>query len=191
MSDFWGGLIKEFHTKYSSSVDDYVSNSGRSVEGSYFNSIYSLTDRGREENSIQLPVEAGTRVSFVSNVGSILTYENPPSAGSEGTVIMVRTADGDTTYFNDHVFVKWDNGKFGTIHKHHLRNAGLNTKIASSVSIRVSNLGDLTGFFEPVGGGKKDLIHKATKDLWSLQKNGDQFVLNRLFEDDGNPLKLG
>lgn len=33
------------------------------------------------------------------------------------------------------------------------------------------------------------LVHKSTNDLWAIKKDGDSFFIERLFEDNGAPLK--
>lgn len=166
---------------------------GRSIEGSETTSIRALTDSHRKKGALQLPVEAGTRVSFVTNLGSVLSYADIPDAGVVGTVVTVRSAAGDVTAYNGHVHVLWDDGKFRPILAEHLRRATAPDKRASSVRMRFSNLGDLSGFFEPAldkTASGSDLIHKATKDLWSFRREGGDFVIERLFTEDGKPLKV-
>lgn len=52
---------------------------------------------------------------------------------------------------------------------------------------KVATLKDLSGF---VRIASNTLIHKSEKDLWELKKNADgSFFIERLFDDDGNPLK--
>jgi hypothetical protein len=51
-------------------------------------------------------------------------------------------------------------------------------------------LGDLTQFFSSSRTASDTLIHKATKDLWSLKKDGSDYVIERLFDDSGSPLKV-
>jgi len=165
-------------------MDEYLGGSD-----SRFTSVAGLTDSGRAANALPLPVEAGTRVRFTTNVGSILTYNDFPPRGVEGTVVKVRTAQGDTTSQDERVFVLWDDGPLRAIHAEHLRRGrGLN-KVGNSVRMMVADLGDLSSFFTAAAGGD-DLVHKATKDLWSLRKEGESFVVERLFTDDGNPLKV-
>jgi len=41
-----------------------------------------------------------------------------------------------------------------------------------------------------VTGSRDELVHKATKDLWSFREDGGQFVIERLFNDSGDPLKV-
>ena len=65
-----------------------------------------------------------------------------------------------------------------------------NTKVASSFTRRVANLGDLSGFLR-WGSDDNELVHKATRDLWSFETtDGGDFVISRLFDDSGAPLKV-
>lgn len=52
--------------------------------------------------------------------------------------------------------------------------------------VRVSSLQQLQGF---VRVASDTLINKATQDLWALRKEGDAYFIERLFQDDGQPLK--
>ena len=52
---------------------------------------------------------------------------------------------------------------------------------------RVASLGDLTDFLKVA---KDTLVHRATKDLWSFKKVGEDFVIERLFDETGDPLKV-
>ena len=56
----------------------------------------------------------------------------------------------------------------------------------ASRRIKVGSLQQLDGF---VRVASDTLINKATNDLWALRKEGDQFFIERLFQDDGQPLK--
>lgn len=62
-------------------------------------------------------------------------------------------------------------------------------KRAGAETIRTASLGDLTDFLKVADG---HLVHKSTRDLWSFSKDADSgdFVVSRLFDDDGNPLKV-
>jgi len=51
---------------------------------------------------------------------------------------------------------------------------------------RIASLGDLSGFLRL---SNETLIHKSERDLWALRREGDQFVIELLFDDDGNPVK--
>jgi hypothetical protein len=54
-------------------------------------------------------------------------------------------------------------------------------------SIKTASLGDLTQFLKRADG---KLVHKSTSDLWSYSKDADgNFLVSRLFDDEGEPLK--
>jgi hypothetical protein len=184
--DFWTDLTQGPQIRTSSSLDAHLQ--GRDIAS---RGLRVLTDRGRAEAALSTPVEAGTRVQFVTNIGSVLTYANPPTSGTEGTVVMVRTAEGDRTGTGDVVFVKFDDESFLAVHREHLRRASGNSKTAASFALRVSSLGDLSGFLRRGQESDDDLVHRATRDLWSYQETEDgDFVIARLFNDTGEPLRV-
>jgi len=174
-----------------SGIEEFLE--GTPFEGEQYTSVRELTDKERSKRALLLPVDAGTRVRFVANLGSVMTYPDVPGEGVEGTVITVRTAHGDSTSLEEKVFVMWDDGKYRSVFAQHLRPSHNKNKHARNVRMVVSDLGDLSAFFEParVGSGKgEDLVHKATQDLWSFRQEGEQFVIERLFTEDGDPLKV-
>jgi len=152
-------------------------------------SVIALTASYRAENCIPLPARAGMRVSVPHNLGMALHYNNLPPKGVLGTVVMVRTAEGDTTTHNGNVFVKWDNGSFFPVVAQHLV-AMPGQKTASNYRRVACSLGDLSGFLRVGTGKADDLVHKATRDLWSFRQEGDNLVLERLFDGTGDPLKV-
>lgn len=157
-----------------------------------------LTDRGREAKAISRGIEAGTRVSFVTNLGTVLFYDRPPPRGCVGTVVKVRTSSGDTTGYEDLVFVKWDDGHFLPTHREHMRLSAEDAvhKYRKGTTTRtydrfiVAGLGMLTDEFFMSASAGTDLVHKATKDLWSVQKTDDGYAIERLFDGTGEPLKV-
>ena len=150
-----------------------------------FSSVQKLMQRHDEGNPIRLPVDPGTRVTYAGEVGNVL-FDGAPSPGTEGEVVLVRSSSlGDITDHNGHVFVKWQTGEFGSFPSEHLRRS--NVKCASSHTMRVGGLGDLSGF---MASGESDLVHRATKDLWSFRKENDEYVIQRLFDDNGDPLRV-
>ena len=52
--------------------------------------------------------------------------------------------------------------------------------------MRVASLQQLVGFQRV---SAETLVHKSNRDLWSLKKEGDKFYIERLFADNGQPLK--
>lgn len=57
---------------------------------------------------------------------------------------------------------------------------------AAPVRTKVASLQQLDGFQRL---SAETLVHKSTNDLWSLRKEGDDFYIERLFQDNGLPLK--
>lgn len=185
MSDFWDELIKHADlssSPSSASVDNFLS--GRSMEAD-FNDVRSLTDKFRHAHALQLPVAEGTKVKFAGNLGAVLGYENPPKVGQTGVVVTVKSASGLITAHEGKVFVKWDDGVFRPTHAEHLRLAN-SSPTASMRRMRVASLGDLTEFLKM---SSDTLVHKATRDLWSFRQDGQGYVLERLFDTTGDPLK--
>jgi hypothetical protein len=185
--DFWDEMTL---TPFSgpTSMDHHLSED--TISGPKFSSLQDLTDRARDANGLDLASPAGTRVSFVTNIGSVLYHTDRPDPEAEGTIVMVRTALGDATHHNDEIFVKWDDGKLRAIHRYHLRLANTSRKRASSFCFRANSLGDISAFFSRADAGTvNDLIHKSTKDLWSFEQTDDGLVISRLFDDTGEPLK--
>lgn len=183
--NFWDDFLKDATFGEGGSMDDYLSD--RALEGEQFTGVRALTDKYRAKNALQLPVEAGTRVEFQGNVGAVLSYDDPPMPGTQGTVVTVRSATGDVTEHEGKVFVQWDDGKFRSLYAEHLmlakkmkRRGGMNARI------RVASLGDITDFLKVA---EDTLIHRSTKDLWSYRRDGSEYVIERLFDDSGKPLK--
>jgi len=162
----------------------------KALGGSAFTSMQSLTDQGRAASALMLPQNAGTRVRFIANLGSVLTYASVPDPNFGGTIVTVKTADGPRTDLDGRVFVSWDDGQFIPIMAEHLRLAGPSHRHANNVRMVVSSLGDISSLFSVVAGRGEELVHKATKDLWSVSQKGDNYIINRLFDDTGKPLKV-
>ncbi len=193
MSDFWAEMQEAFVQENDTLIEAYLR--GTPFEGEQFTSVRELAEVSRSKHALQLPVDAGVRVKFMANIGSVLSYKDPPGDKMGGTVITVRTAQGDATGQDGRVFVRWDDGKFRSILAEHMRKAKTNKRMANSVRRVVADLGDLTNFFAPrdmvLGSdfGADDLVHKATDDLWSFRQEGDNYVIERLFTEEGEPLK--
>jgi hypothetical protein len=52
--------------------------------------------------------------------------------------------------------------------------------------MRVASLQQLSGFQRI---SAETLVHKSDRDLWSLKQEGEKFYIERLFADNGQPLK--
>lgn len=159
------------------------------VEGPNTMAVRELISADGGSGVIFIPSPSGTRVRFSASLSALLTYRECPTDGVEGTVVTVRTAEGNSTHTGNMVYVLWDHGKFQPIDVSHLRKASTNKKKASSVRMVVADLGDLTHFFQASGNGEEELVHRATKDLWSFKQDGGNYVIERLFDDNGSPLK--
>ena len=162
MSDFWNTLMQSAFGKTAStedtagSIDHFLDNAvdqtltGNNLEDARTSSLQALTQREREKNALGLPVDAGVRVRFAGALGAVMSYDNPPHPGTEGTVVMVRSAFGDITNHDSRVFVKWDTGEFCPMDTTHLRRVA-GAKQAQAVQLRISNLGDISELFSTAG----------------------------------------
>jgi len=180
--DFWKALGNLGSDRTASNLDQFLS-------GAVDTTL--KPKKMGEQNAVQrvaMPVQTGTRVQFVANLEAALTYSTMPADKTAGVVVTVRTASGDTNTHEGRVFVAFQDGTFGSFYPQHLRYAS-NTRTAKAVVRRVASLGDLTDFVR-VKEANSDLVHKATKDLWAFKKSGDQYVLERLFDEEGDPLKV-
>jgi hypothetical protein len=161
---------------------------GRSLEGNHFTSMRNLARPNGDP--IRLPVQAGMKVQFASDASAIMSYEDPPAPNATGIVVAVKTASGSVTEANGHVFVKFPDKRIRAIHPSHLTaSKGAVRTPTAKTAIRVASLGDLSDFLR-VAGSESTLIHKATKDLWSVKKDAQGYLIERLFTDDSTPLKV-
>lgn len=57
--------------------------------------------------------------------------------------------------------------------------------------VRVASIDQLfaSGFLSMAGGDTSHLIHRSNRDLWRLSQSESGYVIERLFDDEGNPLK--
>lgn len=173
---------------------------GHDMDGEHFKSVRNaLWDTGETveqfstvDGGVDLPVTAGTRVAFhYANLDALLTYPQVPAEGVEGTVVTVKAANGKGTYADTgHVFVKWDDGRFMPVLAGHLLRATGSKRVARGVSVRVADLGSLSNFFVASASSSDELVHKATKDLWSFRQDDGGYVIERLFDFNGDPLKV-
>lgn len=179
-SNFWE-TEDGFQTLTSNSLDSHLSTTPKTA-------VRSLV--AGHSDGLPMDAPAGTRVAFNGQLSALLCYPSPPPHGSSGTIVTVRTAMGDTTHHEGLVFVRWDAGGLSGIHSEHLVHLGSPGKVANSPYRRVvSSLGDLDDFLRVASDGP-DLVHKATKDLWSLSVSGGDYVIQRLFDETGKPLKV-
>jgi hypothetical protein len=58
--------------------------------------------------------------------------------------------------------------------------------VAKPTRIKVGSLTQLNGFTRI---SAESLVHKSTQDLWAITREGDDMYIQRLFSDNGGPLK--
>tara|TARA_Y100000310_G_scaffold194428_2_gene194431 strand:+ start:19742 stop:20302 length:561 start_codon:yes stop_codon:yes gene_type:complete len=186
MSDFW----EEFANTYvvDSAIDRVLQ--GREMGDTRTTSMQDLTDKSRDANALKGPYNAGQRVSFTANIGSVLTYDDVPGDGVEGTIILVKSGGTKVTSHDGLIFVAWDDGKFRPIYAQHLRPGSSNRRMASNIALRVAHFGLVDQFFTHHAAGGDELVHRATKDLWSFRQDDGGYVIERLFDYKGEPLKV-
>lgn len=148
--------------------------------------VYRLTNHYVKHNPLKDMLKSGARVSLCQSTGTLLTYDFIPDTGVLGTIIKVRTSEGDKISHEGRFFVKWDSGELSSVLPEHLE---LRTqKLSSSVRMRISSGLDLSDFMK--SGSDNELVHKASRDLWKLSKDGEQVIIERLFDEEGEPLKV-
>lgn len=61
-------------------------------------------------------------------------------------------------------------------------------KVAAKAPLRtkVASLQQLDGFQRV---SAETLVHRSTNDLWTLRKEGEDYFIERLFQDNGLPVK--
>lgn len=127
--DFWENLVGgHINDRVPNAIDQKMA--ARRLEED-FEDVRLLTEAGRSAVALRLPVEAGTRVAFLGNLGSLFTYSDTPDDGAQGEVVKVRSATGNITSHDGRVFVKFDDGQLRTICAEHLRSVSAPEKIAS------------------------------------------------------------
>jgi hypothetical protein len=126
--------------------------------------------------------DPGTRVAFIATLESMLTYNHAPDHGKKGIVVRVyqKLASSD----NDQTWVKWDDGSFGCYRSAHLK-ASTKDRTAFNISFRTTSIGE-----DYTMHTASTLIHKAKKDLWAFRKEGEEYVIERLFDETGEPIKV-
>lgn len=141
---------------------------------------------GKKNKKEATSFKEGSRVVAFTNNGVVIPGQLP-SSGTKGTVVSVETVNGSTTHLGNEIFVKFDGrSKIDNVPSEFLKLA----------SMKVSNLDEhfiiLSGpsLMSHIASGENALVHKSTKDLWSVRVSEDgSYEVERLFDDNGNPLK--
>lgn len=128
---------------------------------------------------------SGQRVAFNPEEGSLLAYDQAPEPGAQGVVVRVRTSSGDLTSHGGKVFVRWAGGELNPVWSEHLEIVQGRTANNYRRVVRSMDLGEFLRV-----ASSDDLVHKATRDLWSMKEEDGEFVIERLFDETGRPLKV-
>lgn len=157
----------------------------RFLEGQPFNSDYFKS----VQKVVKGPTyDVGDRVKLSEDLEVLLSYSDLPEK-TAGSVVLVKTAEGKTSAINDKTFVLFDDNKMRLVYTAHLCKAS--SKVASANRMVLADWGSIDSFFSTSSRVAADeLIHKSTQDLWALKKGPNGFVIDRLFNDNGTPLKV-
>ena len=133
----------------------------------------------------------GMRVSAHTNNGLLIPGQLPKS-GTKGTVVSVKTATGDITSMDGEVFVQFDGrSNIDRIPVNFLRVASMKVSNIDDHFIVLSGPSLMASFMSQAGDKESTLVHKATKDLWSMRLSDDgTYDVERLFDENGDPLKI-
>jgi hypothetical protein len=188
--------MPDFEEEYTSGIylnrdetplDTFLNPVDAAIGGPKYVSVRKLMDGYTQVKSF-FESPAGTRVGLKGEPADlVLTYGDkmPPLDGS-GTIVTVKTAQGNTTHHDGRIFVKWDSGEFSHYLPEHL--IVKNSEISPFYRRAYADL-DLTEFMK-TSNTDNELVHKASKDLWSYKIVGGKPVIERLFNElDGKPLK--
>lgn len=183
MSDFWSEISFASNTK-TAGLDEVLNTK-----------IGDLVDKTRQSvrSDISNVFTEGMRVVASTNNGLVIPNALP-MAGTKGTVVKIRTASGDVTHLDGDVFVQWD-GRGDKIDR-------VPPEFLKQASMRVASLDDfivlsgpslsISAFVQQSRGAptEGELIHKATRDLWTVKVGEDgSYDIERLFDNTGEPLK--
>ena len=131
----------------------------------------------------------GVRVVSTTNNGLVIPNTLPMS-GTKGTVVKVRTASGDVTSYDGEIFVQWDGkASIDRVPTQYLRVASM--RVASLDNFIVLSGPSLSADFGASSVSTGELVHKSTKDLWTVKVGEDgSYEIERLFDQNGDPLKV-
>jgi hypothetical protein len=139
---------------------------------------------------VRTPALYGQPVRLAPSMGYMLASKLPRT-GASGSVVCVRTARGQVSAAGGQgLFTAWTDGQFLEVPAELLREAR-SGKYDPVLARRVANLDEVVGReYALSAGSPKELIHKATRDLWAFQQVDGGYHLCRLFNHDGRPLRV-
>lgn len=128
-------------------------------------------------------LSVGTRVKLSSSIESMLMY---PNIGGDVFGTIVRPKRDPSSQRT--AFVKWDNGDIFEMENRYLSRVGEGINgnyIKLGGKLSNSTMSDFVKSTKTDGG----VIHLSTNDLWGVRKQGSEFVLERMFDNNGFPIK--
>lgn len=151
-------------------------------------SVSNLTDKKRKQAK-ESDLRDGTIVVAYLNNG-LIAPSGYPQHGTKGTIYAVETMAGKKTAMDGSAFVKWNgSNKITLAPLTHIKVAS--KKVANLDDFSFISNNSLSQFIVAKANMEDVLVHKATKDLWSLKVGEDgSFDIERLFDDAGDPLKI-
>lgn len=169
-------MIKFANTSRTTSLDEILS-------------VSNLIDKKRKQAKESDLTDGTVVVAFTNN--GLITPSGYPEQGTKGVVYAVETMAGQKTAMDGSAFVKWEgSNKITLAPLTHIKVAS--KKVASLDGfIPAFNVNSSLADYLAKSNMDDVLVHKATQDLWSLKVGEDgSYDIERLFDDDGNPLKV-
>lgn len=161
-----------------------------SMDEILFTKVSDLVDKNRQTTPEKIATYVeGVRVVSTTNNGLIIPNTLPMS-GTKGTVVKVRTASGEVTSFEGEIFVQWDGrSNIDRVATQYLKVASM--KVSSLDNFIVLSGPSLSADFGSASNTTGELVHKSTKDLWTVKVGEDgSYEIERLFDQKGDPLKV-
>lgn len=166
-----------------SNIDNFLNPVDSAIGGPRYVRVRKLLDSYKNSKPF-FEQPPGTRVSLHGDPADLVLHypSTLPALDSVGTIVTVKAANGNTTFHEGRLFVKWDSGEFGAYLPEHLNLVGARqNKNAFSL--------DLTDFLKTSNEG--ELVHKSTRDLWAFETGEDgKPLIYRLFDESGEPIKI-
>ena len=161
-----------------------------SMDEILYTKVSDLVDKNRQTTPEKIAkFTEGVRVFSTTNNGLVIPNTLPLS-GTKGTVVKVRTASGEVTSFDGEIFVQWDGkSSIDRVATQYLKVASM--KVASLDNFIVLSGPSLSADFGASSLSTGELVHKSTKDLWTVKVGDDGgYEIERLFDQNGDPLKV-
>lgn len=149
-----------------------------------------LVDKSRVASRDRQASQLAEGVRVVAHTNNGLLIPNTlPMAGTKGRIVSVKTASGDVTIMDGEAFVQWD-GRGNKIDRAPIDFLRVASKKVASLEGFIVLSGP--SLLASMGAGEDgELVHKSTKDLWSVKVGEDgMYEIERLFDENGDPIKV-